>query len=80
MVESEKGVKMNCEIIFFCWFEVDILVFCKIIIIWDSSEFDFCSGEILCVCCNEDGVFFCNILVKFVMLIILDVLIECYVE
>ncbi|HDL6940350.1 TPA: ASCH domain-containing protein [Yersinia enterocolitica] len=67
---------MNREITFFRRFEADILADRKTITIRDSSR----PGEILRVCRNEDGVFFCNILVKSVTPITLDTLTERHAE
>ncbi|HEN3567581.1 TPA: ASCH domain-containing protein [Yersinia enterocolitica] len=71
---------MNREITFFRRFEADILADRKTITIRDSSESDFRPGEVLRVCRNEDGVFFCNILVKSVTPITLNALTERHAE
>lgn len=71
---------MNREITFFRRFEADILADRKTITIRDSSESDFRPGEILRVCRNEDGVFFCHIKVKSVTPVTLDALTEHYAE
>ncbi|MEQ9722234.1 N(4)-acetylcytidine aminohydrolase [Yersinia alsatica] len=71
---------MNREITFFRRFEADILADRKTITIRDSSEADFRLGETLRVCRNEDGVFFCNIVVKSVTPVTLDALSERHAE
>ncbi|ABG13117.1 ASCH domain-containing protein [Yersinia pestis] len=71
---------MNREITFFGRFEADILADRKTITIRDSSESDFRSGEVLRVCRNEDGVFFCHIKVKSVTPVTLDGLSERHAE
>ncbi|KPE17412.1 hypothetical protein AFL20_00355 [Yersinia pestis subsp. microtus bv. Ulegeica] len=68
------------EITFFGRFEADILADRKTITIRDSSESDFRSGEVLRVCRNEDGVFFCHIKVKSVTPVTLDGLSERHAE
>ncbi|AHK20887.1 N(4)-acetylcytidine aminohydrolase [Yersinia similis] len=71
---------MKREITFFGCFEADILADRKTITIRDSSESDFHPGEVLRVCRNEDGVFFCHIKVKSVMPMTLDELSERHAE
>ncbi|CNE96515.1 N(4)-acetylcytidine aminohydrolase [Yersinia nurmii] len=71
---------MNREITFFSRFEADILANCKTITIRDSSESDFQPGEVLRVCRNEDGVFFCHIEVKSVTPVTLDALTERHAQ
>ncbi|CNB62581.1 N(4)-acetylcytidine aminohydrolase [Yersinia intermedia] len=71
---------MNREITFFRRFEVDILADRKTITIRDSSESDFRPGETLRVCRNEDGVFFCHIMVKSVTPITLEALSDRHAE
>lgn len=71
---------MNREITFFGRFEADILADRKTITIRDSSESDFRSGEVLRVCRNEDGVFFCHIKVKSITPVTLDGLSERHAE
>lgn len=71
---------MNREITFFRRFEADILADRKTITIRDSSEADFRPGKTLRVCRNEDGVFFCNIVVKSVTPVTLDALSERHAE
>lgn len=71
---------MDREITFFSRFEADILAGRKTITIRDSSEFDFQPGEILRVCRNEDGVFFCHIKVNAVTPVTLDALSERHAE
>ncbi|AVX37980.1 N(4)-acetylcytidine aminohydrolase [Yersinia massiliensis] len=71
---------MNREITFFRRFEADILADRKTITIRDSSESDFRLEEILRVCRNEDGVFFCHIKVASVTPVTLDALTERHAE
>ncbi|ENA1776371.1 ASCH domain-containing protein [Yersinia ruckeri] len=71
---------MNREMTFFSRFEADILANRKTITLRDSSESDFKPGEILRVCRNEDGVFFCNIVVKSVTPVTLDALTERHAQ
>ncbi|KFK91806.1 MULTISPECIES: N(4)-acetylcytidine aminohydrolase [unclassified Serratia (in: enterobacteria)] len=71
---------MPREITFFSRFEQDILAGRKTITIRDASESHFLPGEVLRVCRNEDGVFFCFIEVQSVTPIRLSALTEAHAQ
>ncbi|QXX94681.1 ASCH domain-containing protein [Serratia marcescens] len=71
---------MSREITFFSRFEQDILAGRKTITIRDASESHFEQGEVLRVCRNEDGVFFCFIEVLSVTPVRLDALTERHAQ
>lgn len=56
------------------------MVGCKIIIICDEFELYFKMGDVFCVGCFEDDGYFCMIEVIVILIVMLDMLIEKYVE